>query len=153
MILFKEENWQYLMEVSLIINNHLFNIIIIFNSDFEADASSYTSTEPAAYTYPSSWGGFGISLIKYSSSNWQPPTNTGSGTFLAALQSVLGSMTQTVSVPANTNFAIQFDFCQRNYGYVPNVKVYCNAPSNAGNNTIYRANFLNNNTYFNSCLF
>ena len=121
------------MEVSLILNNHLFNIIIIFNSDFEADAASYTSSDPPLYTYPSDWGGFGVSLIKYTSSVWLPPSATGSGSFLAALQSLLGTMKQTVSVPANSNFAIQFAFCQRpNYGYVPNVNVYCNAPGNAG---------------------
>lgn len=117
-------------------NNH-YNIqrrkLAVSNGGFEADAASYTSSDPPLYTYPSNWGGFGISLIKYTDSSWLPPSATGSGSFLAALQSVLGTMTQTVSVPANSNFAIQFAFCRRpNYGYVPNVNVYCNAPGNAG---------------------
>ena len=91
---------------------------------------------------PSSWYGFGISLAKYSSSTWGQTSNTKGASYFVAMQmqSTIGYIIQTVALPANTHFAIQFDFAQRpdpnNLGYrPPNVAVYCNAPGNTGNIT------------------
>jgi hypothetical protein len=86
---------------------------------------------------PTSWYGFGVSLAKYSSPAWGQLFNTNGMSYFIAIQSISGYIIQTVALPANTHFAIRFDFAKRSdpsgLYKVPNVAVYCNAPGNTGN--------------------
>lgn len=112
------------------------------------------------YTMPTSWYGFGISLAKYSiSANpWGNTYNDKGAYYFVAIKSISGYIIQTVALPANTHFAIQFDFAQRpdtfNHYKPPTVAVYCNAPGNTGNITKIniKLNFIII-FYFYSCLF
>ena len=92
--------------------------------------------------FPKSWtgtvvAGGGSVVIRYGSSNWKHATNANDpGTFFLGIQQVSNYVEQTITVPSNTNFAVQFDVSARQLFAVATLEVYCNAAGNTGTTTI-----------------
>ena len=123
------------------------------NGYFEFDSASFTGATTAVYIDPSYWtgtvvAGGGIVLIKYSDTVWKHATNANDpGTFFLGIQKVSAYVEQTITVPPNTYFAVQFDVSARQLFAVATLKVYCNAAGNTGTTLLLLLLFNNNNNY------
>ena len=127
------------------------------NGYFEFDSASFTGATTAIYIVPSYWTGSSITigtqgsiLIKYSDTAWKHATNTNDpGTFFLGIQKVSAYVEQTITVPPNTYFAVQFDVSARQLFAVATLKVYCNAAGNTGTTLLLLLfNNNNNNNYY-----
>ena len=107
------------------------------NGGFETD--TVTGANPwydyFDYMTPSSWTGSNVCIINYISVLWTKATNDNNpGANFIGLQSIGAYVMQTVTVPANSNFALTFDVSTRQ-GYhqiYPKLEVFRNAAANNG---------------------
>jgi hypothetical protein len=112
-------------------------IYIVPNGCFELDSAALATTY-STYMFPTSWTGAIVSgggsvVIRYGSNNWKHATNANDpGTFFLGIQHVSNYVEQTIAVPQNTYFAVQFDVSARQLFAVATLQVYCNAAGNTG---------------------
>lgn len=129
----------------------------MLNGYFELDTGSFTGATSFVYMTPTSWTisgapGWGSVVIKYSDTAWIHASNTNEpGTYFLGIRKVSSYVSQTVTVPPNTYFAVQFDVSARQQYAVATLDVYCNVAGNIGmlttNTTTIIVTSSNTNTY------
>ena len=132
----------------------------MLNGYFELDTGSFTGATSAVYMTPTSWAGSTITssvsgsiVIKYSDTVWIHANNANEpGTYFLGIQKVSSYVSQKVTVPPNTYFAVQFDVSARQQFAVATLDVYCNVAGNTGmlttNTTTIIVTSSNTLTYF-----